>query len=95
ARHWDLQTPQGAARIRFSPANDFGVLDHWVTPDGMAEIYLPFRVIDVRPGICEFQFTLLRQPTMDDAAFERDAAWVARDLEALAQLLANRPASPA
>ncbi len=87
--HWTMESPQGSARIRFAPPNDFGILDHWVTPDGMSEIYLPFRVIEVRAGICEFQFTLLRQPSMDDAEFARDAEWVARDLRALRSLLAD------
>lgn len=86
--HWIVRTPEsGDARMRFAPANDFGVLDHWVAPEGVPEVYLPFRVIDVAPDACEFQFTLLRQPHMDDAAFERDAAWIARDLQSLKQLL--------
>ncbi len=85
--HWTAETPQGQARLRFAPANGFGVLDHWVTPEGMAEIYLPFRVIETGPDACEFQFTLLRQPHMDATAFERDADWIARDLQALKQLL--------
>ncbi|MBS0430001.1 MAG: SRPBCC family protein [Proteobacteria bacterium] len=89
--HWRFETAEGSrARIRFAPANDFGVLDHWVTPEespGAAEIYLPFRVIGLAEGLCEFQFTLIRQPTMDDAAFERDARWIANDLRALRDLL--------
>jgi hypothetical protein len=35
----------------------------------------------------ELQFTLLRQPHMDDAAFAHDAEWIARDLRALQALL--------
>ena len=85
--HWVATTPDGEARLRFAPANELGVLDHWVAPEGVPEIYLPFRVIGVAPGLCEFQFTLLRQPHMDDAAFERDAAWIARDLQSLRRLL--------
>ena len=85
--HWTAETPQGQARMRFAPANDFGVLDHWVAPEGMAEIYLPFRVIGTGPDACEFQFTLLRQPHMDLAAFERDADWIAGDLQTLQRLL--------
>jgi len=86
--HWTVTTPEsGEVRMRFAPANDFGVLDHWVAPEGVPEVYLPFRVIGVAPDACELQFTLLRQPQMDDAAFERDAAWIARDLQALARLL--------
>jgi len=85
--HWTLETVQGPARLRFAPPNDLGVLDHWVTPEGMAEIYLPFRVIAQGADRCQFQFTLLRQPHMDDAAFDADAAAIARDLQALQRLL--------
>ncbi|RZL65324.1 MAG: SRPBCC family protein [Variovorax sp.] len=85
--HWIAQTPAGHARLRFAPANDLGVMDHWVLPEGVPEVYVPFRVIEVDAGRCELQFTLLRQPGMDDPAFERDAAWIARDLQALKQLL--------
>ncbi|MCR6479068.1 SRPBCC family protein [Variovorax sp. ZS18.2.2] len=90
--HWTVKTTEsGDAQMRFAPANDFGVLDHWVAPEGVPEgvpeVYLPFRVIGVAPDACELQFTLLRQPHMDDAAFERDAAWIARDLQSLKRLL--------
>jgi hypothetical protein len=84
---WVADTPGGRARLRFAPPNDLGVLDHWVTPQGAAEVYIPFRVIATGPGQCEFQFTLLRQPGMDDATFARDSDWVARDLRALQALL--------
>jgi len=86
--HWIVRTPEsGEARMRFAPPNDFGVLDHWVAPEGVPEVYLPFRVIGVAPDACELQFTLLRQPHMDDAAFERDAGWIARDLQSLRSLI--------
>ena len=85
--HWSLESVQGPARLRFAPPNELGVLDHWVTPEGVAEIYLPFRVIALDADNCQFQFTLLRQPHMDDAAFDADAAAIARDLQALQRLL--------
>ncbi|NGM51755.1 SRPBCC family protein [Caulobacter sp. 602-2] len=79
---WIADTPAGEVRVRFSPANPFGVLDHWVIlPDG-TEISVPLRVVANGDG-AEVTLTLFRLPDMDDAAFERDAAAVTRDLEAL------------
>ncbi len=79
---WIADTPAGEVRVRFSPANPFGVLDHWVIlPDG-TEISVPLRVVANGDG-AEATLTLFRLPDMDDAAFERDAAAVTRDLEAL------------
>jgi hypothetical protein len=79
---WIADTPMGEARVRFSPDNPFGVLDHWVTlPDG-TEISVPLRVVANGDG-AEITLTLFRLPDMDDAAFERDAAAVTRDLETL------------
>ena len=85
--HWQVDAPGGRATLRFAPANDFGVLDHWVLPAGMAEVYVPFRVIATGAGRCQLQMTLLRQGGMDDATFERDSQWIARDLLALAHRL--------
>ncbi|RYX93036.1 MAG: SRPBCC family protein [Comamonadaceae bacterium] len=84
---WRVDSPTGHARMRVVPRNNFGVLDHWVTPEGLGEVYVPFRVISAGEGRCEFQLTLLRQPTMDDAAFERDSEWIRRDLDSLRRLL--------
>jgi hypothetical protein len=76
----------GNVRVRFAPANDFGVIDHTVTlPDGRI-VENALRVVPNGDG-AEVMFTLLRQPDMDDAAFESDAAHVARDLDTLAKLI--------
>ncbi|WLS08088.1 SRPBCC family protein [Shinella sumterensis] len=81
--------PIGNVRVRFAPANDFGVIDHTVTlPDGRV-VENALRVVPNGDG-AEVMFTLLRQPDMDDAAFESDAAHVARDLDALAKLIEDR-----
>jgi hypothetical protein len=73
-------------RLRFTPRNRHGVLDHWVTPPGGTEIHIPLRVIDNDDG-CELLLTLFRQPGMTDAQFAADADWVMRDLTRLKQLL--------
>ncbi|WP_439618939.1 SRPBCC family protein [Shinella sp.] len=78
--------PIGNVRVRFAPPNDFGVVDHTVTlPNGLV-VENALRIVPNGDG-CEVMFTLLRQPDMDDAAFESDAAHVTRDLEALAKLM--------
>jgi len=81
--------PIGNVRVRFAPANDLGVIDHTVTlPDGRV-VENALRVMPNGDG-AEVMFTLLRQPDMDDAAFESDAAHVARDLKMLAKLMEDR-----
>lgn len=81
--------PIGKVRVRFAPQNDFGVIDHTVTlPDGLV-VENALRVVPNGDG-AEVMFTLLRPPGMDDAAFEADAAHVARDLDALARLMEER-----
>ena len=81
--------PIGDVRVRFAPPNDFGVIDHTVTlPNGLV-VENALRVVPNGSG-CEVMFTLLRQPDMDDAAFESDAAHVARDLDCLARLMEDK-----
>jgi hypothetical protein len=83
---WVVQQPGGQARLRFTPRNDFGVLDHTVSPAPGVEVYMPMRVIANGEG-CEVQLTVFRLPEMTDAIFARDTAWVERDLAALKRLL--------
>lgn len=81
--------PIGNVRVRFAPPNDFGVIDHRVMlPDGLV-VDNALRVVPNGDG-AEVMFTLLRQPDMDDAAFEKDAAHIARDLETLKRVMEDR-----
>lgn len=91
---WIGQAPAGRATIRFSPRNEFGIADHWVSLDGQPEIHVPLRVIG-HDGAAEVLLTLLRQPGMDDDTFARDADWMARDLGRLKQVLESHPARSA
>ena len=78
--------PLGDIRIRFAPPNDLGVIDHTVTlPDGLATLNA-LRVTPNNDG-AEVAFTVIRQPSQDDAAFAADAAHVLKDLQALKALL--------
>ena len=87
ATGWSARTPEGVTiPVRFLEANAQGVLDHWLSPPGAAEIYLPMRVIANQAG-CTVMFTLLRQPGMTDERFAADAAWVARDLARLKEMM--------
>jgi hypothetical protein len=79
---WLADGPEGPVRIRFSPHNVYGVLDHVVeTGDGQA-IHVPLRIIANGDG-AEVMLTLFRQPGMSDEDFARDAKWITRDLRAL------------
>ncbi|MCQ4345911.1 SRPBCC family protein [Pseudomonas stutzeri] len=83
---WEADTPQGRLRIRFSPANPFGVADHWVHLADGRVVYVPLRVVANGDG-CEVSLTLFRQADMDDERFAADCTWAMRDLQALRRLL--------
>jgi len=83
---WVASTPQGPVKFRFAERNLFGVLDHYVSPKPEVEVYMPMRVVSNGAG-SELIFTMFRQQDMSDAAFQKDAAWVQRDLNALKKLL--------
>ncbi|MBN9320420.1 MAG: polyketide cyclase [Caulobacterales bacterium 68-7] len=85
-RGWVADTPDGEARVAFTPHNAYGVLDHYVRFPGRPEIHIPLRMICNGSGV-EVSLTLLRQPEMTDEMFERDAGLVRADLEALKRLL--------
>lgn len=87
---WLAETPFGAMKIRFSPPNPFGVLDHWVCPEVGGEIYVPLRVVPNGTG-CELTLTLYRMPDMTDAKFAEDAELVRRDLLFAKKLLEYGP----
>lgn len=78
-------SPMGDVRVRFAPPNDFGVLDHDVTLLSGEVVNNALRVLD-HPDGAEVVFTV-RQRDASDEDFERDCAAVARDLEALRELV--------
>ncbi|MCJ8159334.1 polyketide cyclase [Sphingomonas sp. LaA6.9] len=84
--HWIAEGPEGPIRIRFTPHNDYGVMDHFVDTGDGAEIHIPLRVIQNGEG-AEVALTLFRQPDMDDERFSADAKWINRDLVALKHLI--------
>ena len=89
---WIIDSNLGKVKIEFAPANPFGVLDHVVTlPDGQAFNH-PMRVVSNGAGSL-VTFTLFRQEGMSDADFERDAAMVQSDLQALKRVAEALPSS--
>ena len=91
---WIAASPLGAMKLRFSPRNSLGVLDHWVYPEAGGEIYVPLRVVANGKG-CELTLTLFRQPGMDDARFAADAELVRKDLIFAKKILEAGPGSRA
>jgi hypothetical protein len=83
---WIGETTLGTLRIKFSAANDFGVIDHDVTLPTGETIYNPMRVIANHNG-CEFVFTLFRMPGRSDNEFEEDARAVTKDLQKLKEIM--------
>jgi hypothetical protein len=83
---WIAETPQGPRKVRFTERNEFGILDHYVSPEPGVEIYIPLRVIPNGSG-SELIFTLFRLSDISEEQFAADADWVMRDLMALKNLL--------
>jgi hypothetical protein len=85
-KRWRAQGPEGTVWIRFTPHNEFGVMDHYVDTGSGPEISIPLRVIE-NDGGAEVILTLFRQPGMTDEKFQADMDWVRRDLERLQELM--------
>ncbi len=83
---WIAQTPVGEATVRFTPRNEFGVLDHWIDFADGSTVYVPLRVTANGEG-CEVTLTLFRLPGMSEEKFREDAEWVERDLARLKRVL--------
>jgi hypothetical protein len=85
---WRVETPAGPMRVAFAPANDFGVVDHVVTPlaGGGPGVDVPLRVVPNASG-SEVMLTLFQQPGMSDAQYAADAALVQADLARLKHAL--------
>lgn len=83
---WVAHSPMGHVKIRFSPANEYGVMDHDVIlPSGEIN-HNSLRVVANGTG-SEVIFTLYRLPRMSNADYVQDAAMIKSDLAALKSLL--------
>lgn len=86
AEGWVADTADGQARVRFSPRNEFGVMDYWVQLDGKPEIHVPLRMI-AQGDATLVELVLFRLPGVTREQYEADAAAVTRDLATLKALL--------
>ncbi|WP_157215937.1 polyketide cyclase [Flavisphingomonas formosensis] len=84
--YWLADGAEGPVRIRFTPHNDYGVMDHFIETDDGQAIHVPLRVVQNGDG-AEVMLTLFRQPGMDEERFSADIKWVNRDLKALKALI--------
>lgn len=83
---WIAKGPLGEVKVRFAPANPYGVLDHDVTlPDGR-KFHNAFRIIPNGAG-SEAVFSVLRQAGATDEAFREDWQAVEKDLYTLKKLI--------
>lgn len=86
---WQGDTPFGFRHFRFSPPNNYGVLDHAVfVPDGEI-LYTPMRVVPNGEGT-ELIFTFFRREGMDDVQFSSAVEWIMTDFLTLKSLLEAR-----
>lgn len=83
---WIANAPFGRVKIRFSLCKRCGMMDHDVELKDGTIVHNPMRVVPHGEG-SEFIFTLIRQPGMDDEAFENDANAIIADLATLKKLL--------
>lgn len=87
---WIAQTPEGAVRIRFTPRNDFRVLDHDVTVGSGSKIHVPMRVLPNSDDGSEVIFTVFRLPGMSAQQYEDDVKMVLSDLVSLKRVLEGK-----
>lgn len=80
---WLASTPGGDVRIRFTPRNDYGIVDHVVTVSPGLRIFVPLRVVANGDDGSEVLFTAFRLPGMTDSQFADDVAMVTTDLAGL------------
>jgi hypothetical protein len=71
---WIVETSDGPMRITFVEQNEFGVLDHSVSPAPGLEILNPMRVVPNGSG-SEVIFTLFQSPDMSEEEYSEDVSW--------------------
>lgn len=83
---WVAQTTNGPVRVRFTPPNADGILDHTIQLPNGTEIINRMRVAPHEIG-SQVSFELNQRDDMSDEQFEADADMVRSDLERLKLIL--------
>lgn len=83
---WVAMTQDGERHHRFTPPNNFGVLDHAIFVPGREMFYNPMRVTPNEAGT-ELTFTYYRREGVDDGQFISTVEWIQTDLLTLKSLL--------
>lgn len=83
---WQAELPFGPRTIRFSPFNNYGVLDHSEQAPGQTPIVNPMRVL-AGPNAAHLVFTFYRRDEMDDVQFRSAIEWIHADLLAFKSLM--------
>jgi hypothetical protein len=87
---WEGMTSIGGIRhFRFTPTNEFGVLDHAVFVPGETPLWTPMRVMPNEVGT-ELAFTFYQRPGMDEEAFASAIEWITTDFLTLKAWLEAR-----
>jgi uncharacterized protein YndB with AHSA1/START domain len=87
---WIATTPERTVRIRFTPRNEFRVLDHYVTVSPQLQVYVPMRVLADPENASEVIFTVFRSPGMTDEQYKDDIGMVLTDLAGLKRVLEDK-----
>ncbi len=88
-----MDTPQGSMPVRFVRVNEFGLLDHDVSPAQGAEVFVPIRVVPNGQG-SEVLLTLFQPSGMPDERYAEDRTRVESGLNTLKAVMERRPQEP-
>lgn len=83
---WIGKTDIDDIKIKFTPSNAFGIIDHEVTLINGEAVNNPMRAVANNKG-CEFIFTLFWMPNRTEEEFNDDAKAVTQDLQRLKKIL--------
>ena len=86
-RNWLVDLPRGRRVLRFTPLNDFGVLDYSVyLEDGTYETTSSVRLVPNEDG-CVLVVSFFKRDELSDEEFESEVRWAENDFKAIASAI--------